>query len=720
MFRDGLAALLLGHADVESVTTASTGAEALGLGVGSPLVCTSRGHRWIAKATASVLFVPTFSVIAVPTGEPVGAISQALQVLDRASVTSDGVEGEGQSLYADISADGRYVAFHSQSVLVPGDTDRGDVFLRDTRTATTTKVSVTLDGGPVDGTVGFPAVSDDGRYVAFPSYGSNLVTGDTNGTEDVFVRDMIAGTTRRVSVGTGGYQAFGRSDNVDLSADGRFVTFWSEANGLVPGDGNGQRDVFLHDTQTATTTLISEVGGGANGNGPSHGLSAVSADGRYVAFESEASNLVAVDGNGFGVDVFVRDRTAGATTLVSLDPAGRQFENAGHPALSDDGRRVAFQQYGQGDVWWRDLDTGVTQLASIDEWGNPAGQASEPSMSADGRYVGFDSPVRLASSDSNANYDVYVRDLSDASTTLASRSPEGPAGDGDSLASAVGSGPDGPIVAFHSMAGNLVGDDDNDTYDVFRAGVEPVASIEIEKAADQTEVTAGDDIDYNLTIRNTGGVALTGIEVEDGAAPDCGGAVPDLGVGAEHTIDCSYPTVGADVGTYVNTATVTSDQTGAVRSNRVEVEVLAPPPRPDLSVRVAGGAFVGGDVYSSNAAGQRLAVTGTAGHRVVLYVRLQNDGGGTDRISLRGPNPQGPKLVVRYFEGRDGEDITGAVVGRTYRTAPLGPGERALIRVEARFTRDAPAGFRYDVTVRGISDAVPTTRDVVAARLRVT
>jgi Tol biopolymer transport system component len=151
-----------------------------------------------------------------------------------------------------------------------------------------------------------PAISADGRFVAFQSAASNLVPGDTNGAQDIFVRDRQTGTTRRVSVGPGGVQtnAEASSGVPAISADGRFVAFESDATNLVPGDTNGAIDVFVRDRQTGTTRRISVGPGGVQGNSDSGGP-AISADGRFVAFVSNASNLVPGDSNA-RFDVFVR------------------------------------------------------------------------------------------------------------------------------------------------------------------------------------------------------------------------------------------------------------------------------------------------------------------------------------------------------------------------------------------------------------------------------
>jgi len=200
------------------------------------------------------------------------------------------------------------VAFYSDSDnLVPDDTnDQRDIFVHDRGTGQTTRVSVDSSGAQGNNNSEYPAISADGRFVAFMSLATNLVAGDTNGVMDVFVHDRGTGQTTRVSVASGGAQGNGTSAVPAISADGRFVAFYSYANNLVPGDTNRRSDVFIHDRGTGQTTRVSVASGEAQANDSSE-YPAISADGRFVAFESYADNLVAGDTNGVD-DIFVRDR----------------------------------------------------------------------------------------------------------------------------------------------------------------------------------------------------------------------------------------------------------------------------------------------------------------------------------------------------------------------------------------------------------------------------
>jgi Tol biopolymer transport system component len=305
---------------------------------------------------------------------------------------------------------------------VAGDTKGSwQVFVRDYTTGATTRVSVAVAGGRGNSNSLEPSISADGRFVAFSSRASNLVAGDTNRSEDIFVRDRTTGATTRVSVDGAGNQVNGDSERPSISADGRLVAFASEADNLVAGDTNGLEDVFVRDRATGAITRVSVDGAGNQANSGSH-YPSISADGRFVAFHSAADNLVAGDTNGLE-DVFVRDRTTGATTQVSVAGAGNQGNSDSFvPSISADGRFVAFgstadnlvagDTNGYADVFIHDRQTGATTRVSVDNAGNQGNSHSfGPSISADGRFVAFYSLAHnLVAGDTNLREDVLVRD----------------------------------------------------------------------------------------------------------------------------------------------------------------------------------------------------------------------------------------------------------------------------------------------------------------------
>jgi Tol biopolymer transport system component len=242
------------------------------------------------------------------------------QLTRRVSVGPAGQQANAWSFEPAISAHGRFVVFRSSaSNLVARDAQRSPgagVFVRDRVAQVTRRVSVGPGGQPANHNSREPAISADGRFVVFESVASNLVAGDTNHKYDVFVRDRRTQLTRRVSVGPGGQQANGRSFEGAISAHGRFVTFLSDASNLVAGDTNGTSDVFVRDRVAQVTRRVSVGPGGQQANESSFDT-VISAHGRFVAFASDASNLVPGDTNNTGV-VFVRDRTAHVTRRVSV------------------------------------------------------------------------------------------------------------------------------------------------------------------------------------------------------------------------------------------------------------------------------------------------------------------------------------------------------------------------------------------------------------------
>jgi Tol biopolymer transport system component len=418
------------------------------------------------------------------------ALASAQPATARVSEGSGGIQANRRSRGPAISADGRWVAFDSSaSNLVPGDTnDTHDVFLHDRQTGTTTRVSVSTGGAQGNDVSHSPSISADGRWVAFESAASTLVADDTNHLPDVFVHDRFTGTTRRVSVGTDGAQGNLESANAAISADGRWVAFGSLATNLVADDANGESDVFVHDLVMGTTTRVSLGPAGVEGNGGS-GWPAMSADGRWVAFSSLAGNLVPDDTNGVG-DTFVHDRQTGITTRVSLDSAGVEANDWSHwaPAISGDGRRVAFQSSasnlvagdtnGHPDVFVHDRQTGTTTCASVGPGGAHGDTWSEfPAISTDGRWVVFESPAtNLVAGDTNSVADVFVYDVQTGTLTRVSVGPGDGEADRGSGSQAISA--DGRWVAFGSWATNLIADDTNGYEDVFvhdRAATTPVA-----------------------------------------------------------------------------------------------------------------------------------------------------------------------------------------------------------------------------------------------------
>ncbi len=321
--------------------------------------------------------------------------------------------GSGVHPFSTVSSDGRYVAFAQYT-----DVPRFDVLRYDLATHASRQVSVGPAGAPPDGHSFNPALSADGAVVAFESSATNLVPGDTNDASDIFV--STAGTIRRISVGAAG-QGDGNSHQPAISADGRYVAFISGAGNLVPGDTNDLPDVFVRDLSYGTTNRVSMSTAGLQADGASFDV-AISADGRYVAYDSMAGNLVAGDSN-LSTDVFVRDLRYGITNRISLNSASGQGNSySAGPAVSADGRYVAFTSAAsnlvsgdtnaRSDVFVRDIRFGLTYRVSLGAGDTqPNGDSTAASISADGRFVAFTSAgSNLVSADSNGVDDGFVRD----------------------------------------------------------------------------------------------------------------------------------------------------------------------------------------------------------------------------------------------------------------------------------------------------------------------
>jgi Tol biopolymer transport system component len=425
------------------------------------------------------------------------AASGSLASTERVSISGAGAQGDRDSFAVGLSADARFVLVNSLATnLVPGDTnDRWDVFVFDRSTAAMQRVSVTSSGAeakpssdPFGGSIA-GGISGNGRLVVFRSDAANLAAHDTNRVADVFVYDRAAHRVTRVSVSNKGRQANGPSGDPAISANGRYVAFWSTAANLVRGDTNGLSDVFVRDLRTHRTVRVSVTSrgrqAGCNAGGCESTEPALSANGRYVAFESSATNLVAGDTNRLA-DVFVRDLRTGRTQRVSISSSGRQAggdrtnNGSNAPMISADGRYVVFHSYASNlvrgdtnrvpDIFLRDRKTRKTARISVSSSGLQADQESlgSAAVSADGRYVAFTSlATNLVAGDANDITDVFVRDLRAGTTTLVSLGAAGNQGDDASSAGGAVFSADDRYLAFSSWAGNLVAGDTNDKPDAF-------------------------------------------------------------------------------------------------------------------------------------------------------------------------------------------------------------------------------------------------------------
>jgi Tol biopolymer transport system component len=339
------------------------------------------------------------------------------------SRTASGGFLNGRSSRPDLSGSGQWLTYVSQaSNVVPGDDNgRADVFLVDLRAGTTTLVSKARKGGGSGKRASTQAVVDNhGHRVAFCSVAGDLARRDHNRTSDIFVFNRRSGRTTMVSRGLDGFSSNGRSGEPAISGNGRYVAYTSVATNLVEGATSRRGDVYVFDRRTGTNSLVSQASGGGPGNNTSRAPS-ISRNGRYVAFASFASDLVAGDGNGTW-DVFLRDRVTGMTTLVSHSPGGSAGNSGSfYPSIDSHGVNVAFASDATNlgpvdgnqrrDVYVANMATGRITLQSKTPDGQSGNASStHPALSGDASYVAFESAASdLARPDHNETWDVFLR-----------------------------------------------------------------------------------------------------------------------------------------------------------------------------------------------------------------------------------------------------------------------------------------------------------------------
>ncbi len=359
------------------------------------------------------------------------------------SATASGTGANGASSEPGISASGHVVTFVSSATdLVTGTRGRlGRIYVR-SGAGPVRLVSVAFGGQP-DANCSQPVISADGRYIAFASAADNFVAGDDNAASDIFLADLSLGTIRRVSVSSQGAQANGASVNPSISADGRYVSFTSTAGNLVRGDHNRVADVFVHDNLTGQTRLVSTSARGRQQNAsvaaPFTQVSSLSADGHYIVFDSDATNLIRGDHNGH-TDVFRHSLISGSTALVSKSSLGSQGNNDSFsPAISADGRVTVFESLSDNlaspwapseNIFAQDLATATTVTADVTPQGAARGPELDaqllqrPAVSADGQLVAFTSGANnLVGGDHNGTDDLFIRVLVPPTTSVVQAPP---------------------------------------------------------------------------------------------------------------------------------------------------------------------------------------------------------------------------------------------------------------------------------------------------------
>ena len=585
-------------------------------------------------------------------------------ILIRVSVSSAGAQPNRDSDLPAVDSGGRFVGFESDARnLVPGDTNRArDIFVHDLESGGTVRVSVSTGGEQGNGHSRNASISADGRYVAFESRAGNLVSGDTNRTTDVFVHDRESGQTERVSVSGDGSQGDKESTDPSISADGRFVAYASEAGNLVAGDTNRKQDIFVHDRETGETRRVSLSSGGTEGDRDGE-TPVISAQGRFVAFTSEARNLVAGDTNR-KADVFVHDRQTGETTRVSVGNDGRQANGgSGAPSISASGRFVAFESVASGlvegdknkakDVFVRDRSRELTIRISVGREGRPrddsssddsseedgssddksddsddrgSGDSDHPFLSGDGAFVAFRSEAsNLVHGDTNGRNDVFLAAVGlipppevvdDERST-----PAGTPIDIDVLANDTGDELSVTAATDPPNGTTIINFDNTITYtpdpgfsglDSFEytvtdsTGAQATGTVDVTvepptltAADDDATTTSGQPVEIDVLENDSG----TGLAVTDVTDPANGTAEILSGSSIRYTPDAVF--VGSDIFEYTITDT---DGATAVATVRVNVEAVPLVVEND-EVSTIAGEPVTIDVLS-NDSGTGLSVTG--------------------------------------------------------------------------------------------------------------
>lgn len=467
------------------------------------------------------------------------------------SVDPNGNAGNGASIGGAVSPDGALVAFTSSATNLVSDDTNGfdDIFIRDLADpdgpVTWRIMGQDGNGGPAqpDGNSGSVSFCPGGQFLGFSSLATNLVAGDSNANSDVFRYDLETDEIIRVSVPDKTQQATqsnGYSDGGKMSADGNRIVFQSYADNLVANDTNGVRDVFVRDLTTEKTIRVSVASDGTQANGAS-GLCGISADGRFVAFISAATNLVPGDTNQV-FDIFVHEIDTGKTTRVSVSSDGTQQNRASIPGampkISADGQFVVFHSdannlvpnisRGNRDdmVYRHDRDTGATTLVSAAPDGSQGNSSSDsPRISADGNLVAFRSwASNLTASDTTRNLpDIYLRDMTTGQTTIVSVASDGTQASGLSHMGSLS--PNGRFVTFYSTAANLSpgGTTIWQVYVHDRDGVPPL-QISTTSLPDATVGKA-----YSATVQAFGGMPPYEWAIVEGDLPDGLSLDPDTG-----------------------------------------------------------------------------------------------------------------------------------------------------------------------------------------------
>jgi PKD repeat protein/Tol biopolymer transport system component len=450
---------------------------------------------------ASFVIEPASVIAAVP--DIVGEIS-------RSSIDTNEQEADGNSINASISQDGRYVVFDSIAAnLVTNDNNSTwDIYLRDRLNQVTIRLTTSSSGGDSDGASIDPVISDDGTTIVFSSSATNLVEDDANHVADIFRFDVLNNDLLRITASQENNEGNNDSDAPDISADGRYIVYESNATNLtLDEDNNGVTDVFIYDSQTGETERVSVNSEDEEGNGISRNPS-VSDDGRFIVFDSQSNNLVDSDNNNVS-DIFLRDRLLGETYRVNINDESIEANGSSSiPVISGIGTVIAYSSVASNlvendnnsvrDIFVRDLISGTTSRVSVSNSGAEGDSTTFSSlgMDASGRYIVFYSEAsNLVDSDANLAWDVFIHDRELRQTSLASIDANGQQGNASSFVPAISAG--GHYVVFGSGADNLVSEDNNESWDTFTRVVIQPNRVPVADAGDDAEIFLGESLNLD-------------------------------------------------------------------------------------------------------------------------------------------------------------------------------------------------------------------------------
>jgi List-Bact-rpt repeat protein/VPS62-like protein/thrombospondin type 3 repeat protein/WD40 repeat protein len=490
-FSDGTPVTLMTQWDPTTTSFDGWGGDCTSFGTGSCTLTMDTTKN--VSAIFSAISPPISHTLTVNKNGEGSVISNPSGISCGSNCSDSYVEGTEVTLTANWNENFHYFNGWSGDCSSSGDNSQCTVLMSEAKNVTadfnqleqiTTRISIAYDGSEANGGSGSSmlgsSISASGRYIVFESSSDNLVSGDLNNTSDIFLRDTLEDSILRVSVDSNGIEGNSLSTNPHISANGRYITFTSHANNLVPDDNNNTSDIFIHDRIIGSTIRASLSSVGLEGNGSSQN-SSISGDGRFVAFESRANNLVSVDVNNPSyLNIYLRDTLLGITSIIGVASDGTLpgiFDFSKNPEISNDGRYIAFESdailvgndtNSRNDIFVHDQLSGDTERVSIATDGSEGDHffISNPTISADGRFVAFQSDAEnLILNDTNNSEDIFVRDRLLNETTRVSISSEGGQADNYSEYPAISA--DGRFISFTSAATNLVLDDTNPFEDIF-------------------------------------------------------------------------------------------------------------------------------------------------------------------------------------------------------------------------------------------------------------